>query len=137
MTDAADDFKALFDEVSAQREASLAPAPSLAPVAESSLISEEEMPDAAPQNEADKPMFDRLGGIVRQLHDSMRELGYDRSLAEVATEISDSKGRLEYIASLTEQAANKVLNSIDEGLPAQELLSKNAKDMETRWSLLF
>jgi chemotaxis protein CheZ len=143
MTDAADDFEALFDEVSAQREASLAPAPAPAPIpapvpaAESSLSNDEEAAGATSQNDSDKPMFDRLGGIVRQLHDSMRELGYDRSLAEVATEISDSKGRLEYIASLTEQAANKVLNSIDEGLPAQETLSKNAKDMDTRWGLLF
>jgi chemotaxis protein CheZ len=135
MTDAADDFEALFEEVSAQREASLAPA--AAPVAEAPLRADEEENDTSLSNDADKPMFDRLGGIVRQLHDSMRELGYDRSLAEVATEISDSKGRLEYIASLTEQAANKVLNSIDEGLPAQETLSDNAKDMESRWTQLF
>jgi chemotaxis protein CheZ len=137
MTDAADDFEALFDEVSAQREATLTPASAPAPVPESSLCAEEETLDPSLQNQAEKPMFDRLGGIVRQLHDSMRQLGYDRTLAEVATEISDSKGRLEYIASLTEQAANKVLNSIDEGLPAQEALSKNAKDMDSRWALLF
>jgi chemotaxis protein CheZ len=140
MTDAADDFEALFDEVSAQREASLAPAvpiPAPVPAAESALSIDEEAADAIPQDDSDKPMFDRLGGIVRQLHDSMRELGYDRSLAEVAMEITDSKGRLEYIASLTEQAANKVLNSIDESMPAQDNLSKTAKDMDNRWALLF
>jgi chemotaxis protein CheZ len=140
MTDAADDFEALFDEVSAQREASLAPAapiPAPVPAVESALSIDEEAADAIPQDDSDKPMFDRLGGIVRQLHDSMRELGYDRSLAEVAMEITDSKGRLEYIASLTEQAANKVLNSIDESMPAQDNLSKTAKDMDNRWALLF
>lgn len=137
MTDAADDFEALFDEVSAQREASLAPSAVPIPAAESTQSSNEDATDAMAQNESDKPMFDRLGGIVRQLHDSMRELGYDRSLAEVAMEISDSKGRLEYIASLTEQAANKVLNSIDEGMPVQDTLSKTAKDMDSRWALLF
>jgi chemotaxis regulatin CheY-phosphate phosphatase CheZ len=56
-------------------------------------------------------MYERLGGIVRLLHDSMRELGYDRSLTDVAEQIGDAQSRLEHIATLTEQAANKVLNA--------------------------
>ncbi len=82
-------------------------------------------------------MFERLGGIVRLLHDSLRELGYDRSLSNVASQINDAKGRLEYIATLTEQAANKVLNAIDVGMPEQDTISKNAKDIETRWTALY
>jgi chemotaxis protein CheZ len=78
----------------------------------------------------EKPMFERLGGIVRLLHDSLRELGYDKALTEAATQISDAQDRLEYVASLTEQAANKVLNTLDEGMPEQDVLSKS-KDMET------
>ena len=41
------------------------------------------------------PMFDRLGHIVRQLHDSLRELGYDRSLSDIATEVTDATDRLD------------------------------------------
>ncbi|MDF3036891.1 MAG: protein phosphatase CheZ, partial [Paucimonas sp.] len=84
-----------------------------------------------------KPMYERLGNIVRMLHDSLRELGYDRSLSNVATQINDAQGRLEHIASLTEQAATKVLNTIDIGLPQQEELGRNAKVMEERWTALF
>jgi chemotaxis protein CheZ len=140
MSDSADDFEALFDEVSAQRSAAIAIA---IPVAAVSVAPEATWPlgeislDGKSENHADKPMFDRLGGIVRQLHDSLRELGYDRSLADIAMQVNDSQGRLEYIATLTEQAANKVLNAIDAGLPAQESLSKQAKDMDSRWSQLF
>lgn len=82
-------------------------------------------------------MFERLGGIVRLLHDSLRELGYDKALTEASTQIVDAQDRLEYVASLTEQAANKVLNTLDDGMPAQEVLSKQAKDMEERWADLF
>lgn len=82
-------------------------------------------------------MYERLGGIVRLLHDSLRELGYDRALSEAATQITDAQGRLEHIASLTEQAANKVLNTIDQGMPAQDALAKDAKNMDTRWNELF
>ncbi|MGZ5818943.1 MAG: protein phosphatase CheZ, partial [Burkholderiaceae bacterium] len=76
-------------------------------------------------------------GIVRLMHDSLRELGYDRALSDAATQITDAQDRLEYIATLTEQAANKVLNTIDEGMPAQDTLAKSAKDMDSRWTQLF
>ena len=159
MTDAADDFDALFDEVSAQRESTAVPAASAAPAAAADddlealfdqVSASRPAPAPAPLvaaapapaggdagDAADKPMFERLGGIVRLLHDSLRELGYDKALSEASTQINDAQDRLEYVASLTEQAANKVLNTLDEGMPAQDVLSKKAKDMETRWADLF
>jgi chemotaxis protein CheZ len=88
-------------------------------------------------DQSNKPMYERLGGIVRLLHDSLRELGYDRSLTDVANQITDAQGRLEYIATLTEQAAIKVLNAVDGGMPEQDELAKKAKEMDERWALLF
>jgi chemotaxis protein CheZ len=160
MTDAADDFDALFDEVSAQR----ASAPAAAPVAAApAAVDEDDMdalfeaaaaapvaaapapapvaaaaaPAADGDSSVDKPMFERLGGIVRLLHDSLRELGYDKALTEASSNIVDAQDRLEYVASLTEQAANKVLNTLDDGMPAQDVLSKKAKAMDMRWADLF
>lgn len=145
MTDAADDLEALFDEVAAQRVETAAPP---APVPEPEIVSESSEHVAemvvgeapAPEHEedqSDKPMYERLGGIVRMLHDSLRQLGYDRSLSDVASQITDAQGRLEHVASLTEQAANKVLNTVDTCIPEQEALSKKARDIETRWAMLF
>ncbi|SEN34386.1 chemotaxis protein CheZ [Duganella sp. CF517] len=165
MTNAADDFDALFEEVSAQsKTAAPAPAPAPAPAAEDDLESlfdevsssaaaapapvpaPAPAPAAAPAAAAgggeaeeggDKPMFERLGGIVRLLHDSLRELGYDKALTEASSQINDAQDRLEYVATLTEQAANKVLNTLDEGMPEQDTLSKKSKEMENRWADLF
>ncbi|OEZ94468.1 chemotaxis regulator CheZ [Janthinobacterium sp. HH107] len=171
MTNAADDFDALFDEVSAQSAAAAQPASAAAPApaviaeddfdalfdsvsanaavpaaAEPVAAEAEALPvagaeasgDAAdPVDQSDKPMFERLGGIVRLLHDSLRELGYDKALTEASSQIVDAQDRLEYVATLTEQAANKVLNTLDEGMPAQDVLSKKAKDMDGRWTALF
>jgi len=162
MTNAADDFDALFDEVSAQsKTAAPAPAPAPAPAsAEDDLESLfDEVASARPADAVaaapapapaataaapaegaegeDKPMFERLGGIVRLLHDSLRELGYDKALTEASSQINDAQDRLEYVATLTEQAANKVLNTLDEGMPEQDTLSKKSKDMENRWADLF
>jgi chemotaxis protein CheZ len=164
MTDATDDFDALFEEVAAQRVSAPAPA-AVAPaapaaaaeddlealfdaVASTSAASVAANPGAAPvaatasaaddaDANADKPMFERLGGIVRLLHDSLRELGYDKALTEASSQIVDAQDRLEYVATLTEQAANKVLNTLDEGMPAQDLLSKQAHAMNGRWTDLF
>ncbi|HEY5801046.1 MAG TPA: protein phosphatase CheZ [Burkholderiaceae bacterium] len=133
MSDAADDFDALFDEVSAQRSETVAAAAAPAPAA----AQQDAAPAEEQENQADKPMFERLGGIVRLLHDSLRELGYDKALADASVDIADAQDRLEYIATLTEQSANKVLNTLDEGMPAQDVLSASAKDMETRWTALF
>ena len=169
MTDAADDFDALFEEVAAQR-ANAAPAPAAPAAAPATQPADEDDLEAlfdqvaaatpaaavpvaaaapavaaasavpsgdAAEGEGDKNMYERLGGIVRLLHDSLRELGYDRALTEASSQIVDAQDRLEYVATLTEQAANKVLNTLDEGMPAQDKLSKQAQDMETRWNDLF
>ncbi|MES2072894.1 MAG: protein phosphatase CheZ [Pseudomonadota bacterium] len=132
MTDSADDLDALFEEMANQRvEAAAAPtAPEPEPAAAKISFQSNE-------DQSGKPIFDRLGGIVRMLHDSMRELGYDRSLSDVASQITDAQGRLEYVATLTEQAANKVLNATDVGMPEQDALAKNAKSMDARWDELF
>jgi chemotaxis protein CheZ len=168
MTDAADDFDALFEEVAAQRASAPAPAP--APVPEPAAggdsgdsddlealfdqVASSTAPAAAPApapvpapaaasgaEATDDPdgqmMYARLGSIVRIMHDSLRELGYDKALTEASSQIVDAQDRLEYVASLTEQAANKVLNTLDDGMPAQDKLSKQAKDMEGRWADLF
>jgi chemotaxis protein CheZ len=159
MTSEADDFEALFDQVAAQRAETIATSqPPSAETTPSVAISEtangkeydhavESMVGALHNGSAaqalasidlsDKPMYERLGNIVRMLHDSLRELGYDRSLTNVANQINDAQGRLEYIATLTEQAATKVLNTIDIGLPQQEELGKRSKQMEERWAQLF
>ena len=171
MTDAADDFDALFEEVAAQRASAPAAEPAPAPAATAAASVDEDdlealfdqmstaaAPTAAPAvaptvapvltavapaaaaepgDEHEKNMYERLGGIVRVMHDSLRELGYDKALTEASSQIVDAQDRLEYVASLTEQAANKVLNTLDEGMPAQDVLSKQAKDMENRWADLF
>jgi chemotaxis protein CheZ len=141
MTDDADDLEALFDEVAAQRTdtavvATAASEP--APQSEPEQVQAEPQPVAETrEDQSDKPMYERLGGIVRLLHDSLRELGYDRSLLDVANQITDAQDRLTYIATLTEQAAVKVLNAVDHGMPEQDNLAKKAKEMDDRWAQLF
>ncbi|WP_262965631.1 protein phosphatase CheZ [Methylobacter psychrophilus] len=82
----------------------------------------------------DHALYDRLGSVVRQLHDALQQLGYGQILDATLRDISDSQDRLEYIASLTEQSANKVLNAVDEGLPVQDEQMIKAGNLERRWN---
>ncbi|PRC91308.1 protein phosphatase CheZ [Solimicrobium silvestre] len=137
MNDSDEDLEALFEEMASQPAAAAQSTPAVATQATSTTQTSSNSEEAEVDSNANKPIFERLGGVVRVLHDSMRELGYDRSLAEVTSQITDAHGRLEYIATLTEQAANKVLNATDEGMPAQDELAKKAKDIDERWTSLF
>jgi chemotaxis protein CheZ len=116
-----DDLQALFDSV-AQAQAP-GPAPSVGVAVES-----------GPQDEV---VFNRLGHLARQLHDSLRGLGVDKLLADTADQIPDARQRLAYIAQMTEQAASKVLNAADIAKPLQEELMARSTAMAQRWDRMF
>ena len=65
-------------------------------------------------------MYQRLGAITRQLHEALKELGYTPVLRDAAEELPDARDRLQYIARLTGEAAEKVLNRVDEAKAEQE-----------------
>lgn len=56
----------------------------------------------------------QLGTLTRQLHDSLNGLGLTEKVKDWAGELPDAKSRLSYIARLTGQAAEKVLNQVDQ-----------------------
>lgn len=55
----------------------------------------------------------KIGLLTRQLHDSLSGLGLTEKVQNWAGEIPDAKSRLTYIARLTGEAAEKVLNRVD------------------------
>jgi chemotaxis protein CheZ len=59
-------------------------------------------------------VFQQIGSITRVLHDTMRQLGVMPKLQLATDGLPDARSRLTYIASKTADAANKVLNSVDQ-----------------------
>ncbi|MGL4435619.1 MAG: protein phosphatase CheZ, partial [Giesbergeria sp.] len=47
----------------------------------------------------------KIGHLTRQLHDSLKELGYAEQLVATVGELPDAQSRLSYIARLTGDAA--------------------------------
>ncbi|WP_109483231.1 protein phosphatase CheZ [Paraburkholderia sp. C35] len=75
----------------------------------------------------------RIGQLTRTLRDSMRELGIDKHVERAAEAVPDARDRLKYIATMTEQAAERVLSAIEVAKPMQEQLQKDAAELDARW----
>ena len=88
-------------------------------------------------DEAAERIINRIGQLTRTLRESMRELGLDTQVEKAAVAIPDARDRLEYVASMTEQAAERALNSIEIAKPLQEQLQKDAQALESRWQQWF
>ncbi|MCR5868247.1 MAG: protein phosphatase CheZ [Aquincola tertiaricarbonis] len=63
--------------------------------------------------QASPEIFQQLGTITRQLHDTLQQLGVMPKLKDAADGLPDARSRLSYIAKKTADAADKVLNSVD------------------------
>ena len=126
-----DELQALFDAVAEQSgQGGAQPAASATRAAEPALGAAE----VAPEPDA---VFNRLGQLTRQVHDSLRELGLEGALKEAAEAIPDARQRLGYIAQTTEQAASRVLNATDVARPIQDEITNGADALSARWDELY
>ena len=107
------------------------PAPVVAAVVEEKPVAAEDLPEPA------QSMYTKVGQLTRQLHDALRALGYDLALEKAASAIPDAKDRLTYIASMTEQAANRALNAVDTAKPLQDVLESDALRLGDQWTKLY
>ena len=115
------DLEALFDSIVSQNSAPTKKAPV------------EVVEDWDGQAKA----FNSVGSMVRQLHDALLGLGYDKLIEKTFSTLPDAKDRLAYVASLTEQAACRVLNATDVAMPLQEQIDTASKSLAVRWDQVY
>lgn len=82
-------------------------------------------------------VFSQLGQMTRGLHNLLRELGYDKALGQMAQELPNNRDRLNYIAAMTAQAAERTLNAAESAQPIQTRLSGTARELSGKWDRLF
>ena len=75
-------------------------------------------------------ILDRVGQITRALHNSLRELGFDRALEAFCNEVPETQDRLSYVSKLTDESADIVLTAIERGIPLQDGLLLQAQQAE-------
>ena len=129
-----DELQALFDSVAGDSgEASQGATPAEAVNIKEAVAASSQMSVQERQNQA----FERIGQLTRLLHDTIRQLGYDRMLEETAEKLPDARQRLSYISQMTEQAASRVLNATDIAKPILDKSEEQAARLSERWDLLY
>ena len=124
-TQDSDDLEALFDSIIAANAEEGKPA-ALAAV---------KTPAAA--GDVDPQVINRIGHMARNLHNTLRELGLNKEIEKAAATIPDARDRLNYVATLTQQAAERVLNATEAAQPVVEKLGGEAQHLARQWDLLF
>jgi chemotaxis protein CheZ len=81
-------------------------------------------------------LLTRIGHMTRALHENLRGLGLDKLIEKAASDIPDARDRLDYVARLSEQAAQKVLNATDAANPMQDQIAQDAKSLGSSWQEL-
>ncbi len=74
-------------------------------------------------------VFQQIGTITRVLHDTMQQLGVMPKLQVATDGLPDARSRLTYIANKTADAANKVLNSVDQAKAEHAKITEAANAM--------
>ena len=84
-------------------------------------------------NTATDHVINRIGKLTRQLHDCLRELGYDQKIRQITSAVPVTHDDLNYISIVHQQAADKVLNAIDIAQPVINKIEFDSERFEQEW----
>ncbi|HHQ69748.1 MAG TPA: hypothetical protein ENM98_05515 [Halothiobacillaceae bacterium] len=76
-------------------------------------------------------VFNEVGRITREVHDTLMNFACDERLSSLAEEeMPDARDRLRYVITLSEQAANRTLNVIDEATPMAKKITDRSRRLK-------
>ncbi|MEO1879631.1 MAG: protein phosphatase CheZ [Methylococcales bacterium] len=79
-------------------------------------------------------LFQEVGRLTRQLHDTMLSFSLDSSISTMTKhDIPDAKERLQYVITMTEQAADKTLTTIENLLPVSQEINDQVGQLSGKW----
>jgi len=105
-----------------------------APGGEDAQANAIESPRCAARGQAPEELYQRVGYLTRNLHEAIRELGYEDRLTDSRDSLPQARDRLAYIARVTGEAAEKVLNAVDRARALQEEMAQHALRLQARWA---
>jgi chemotaxis protein CheZ len=86
-------------------------------------------------NDYETSLYNEVGKLTRHLHDSLTAFQSDEKISILTREdIPSARERLKYVVELTEQAAQKVLETIEKCIPLSLEISEGASGLYGKWS---
>jgi chemotaxis protein CheZ len=77
-------------------------------------------------------VYQQLGQITRQLHDTLQQLGVMPRLQQSAQNLPDARSRLSYIARKTGEAADRVLTAVEQAKHEHQAIQAASKQLAQR-----
>ncbi|MGV6393910.1 protein phosphatase CheZ [Pseudomonas caspiana] len=83
----------------------------------------------------DRGLYQEIGKLTRELHSAIVNFQIDPNMpqAEEVSQITDATERLSYVVRLTEGAANRTMDLVEESTPLMNGLSTDAKALSADW----
>ncbi|MCX4192954.1 protein phosphatase CheZ [Methylophaga sp. OBS1] len=79
-------------------------------------------------------LFQEVGKLTRELHEALNNFNVDSRLIDLTeNDIPNTRDRLNYVITTTEEAAHKTLSHIDETLPLAQELRQTAEKIDESW----
>lgn len=79
-------------------------------------------------------LYQEMGKLTRELHDSLMAFGKDDTLLNLAQEeIPDARSRLRHVIKMTDDAANRTLTAVEESLPICEDVTNKSSGLHEKW----
>ena len=79
-------------------------------------------------------LYQEIGKLTRELHDSINNFGFDDRLADIAEdEIPDARQRLAHVITMTDEAANNTLTAVEESIPLCDQVLSSTRELENEW----
>lgn len=91
------------------------------------MDTEETLTQRAVKEASATEVFIQVGTITRLLHDTLAQLGVMPQLQRAADGLPDARSRLNYIADKTADAADKVLNTVDQAKAEQASIAAKTR----------
>jgi chemotaxis protein CheZ len=83
----------------------------------------------------EKALFQDIGRLTRQLHESLTNFQLDSRVASLATsDFPDARDRLDRVIEMTEKSAHRTMDLVEEALPVVETILTSANQIGSRWS---
>lgn len=88
------------------------------------------------QSVRDRGLYQEVGRLTRALHDAITNFHIDAKKDEEISEMTDATDRLSFVVEMTDKAANKTMDLVEESLPMADAVRQEAGELKQEWERL-
>lgn len=88
----------------------------------------------------DRTLYQEVGKLTRSLHEAIRNFNIDAAgdakTQQELSEITDASDRLSYVVDMTNKAANKTMDLVEDSMPVAMSMKEEADQLKEAWGRL-